>query len=357
MARSGEFCFGGILSSVENSDRSETNAGTVVSRETVFISAAATEQVLEWDDMIAGLRAAYAAPHQSHTSYRAVARGNKTWLRGLVSCPPASRFMGTKVFGVARERKVSYLVSLFDQETSELVALVDALNITALRTAATSAVAVDAMAKGGALNVGVLGSGAEAQEHLGAIARVRPLKSVRVFSPTAVRREAFAARFSEELKVDCKAVATSREAVEGVDLLVAAARSHDETPIFSGDWLRPGQMVVSIGATLPEQHEIDPRTIEVCDLIVCDMVHEVIEETGDFIDAKKAGVAFDHKMASLNDLIMGKLAGRLASARIPMYKSVGAAIQDITVAEIAYQRAIERKLAVPLPMALVPRQV
>ena len=154
-----------------------------------------------------------------------------------------------------------------------------------------------------------------------------------------------------------RAWGTARAAVDDVDLLIAAARSRDETPIFSGDLLKPGMMVVSIGATLPEQHEIDPRTIDVCDLIVCDMVHEVIEETGDFIDAKAAGVAFEHKMGSLNDLVMGKLAARLASAEIPMYKSVGAAIQDIAVAEIAYQRAVERNLAVPLPMALVPRQL
>ena len=178
-----------------------------MSRQVVFIPASATEQVLRWDDMIAGLRAAYSVQHQSHTSYRAVARGDRTWLRGLVSCPPASRFMGTKVFGVARERKVSYLVSLFDQETSELVALVDALHITALRTAATSAVAIDVMAKrGGPLRVGVLGSGAEAQEHLSALSHVRELRSVRVFSPTAARREAFATRFAKELKIDCQGV-------------------------------------------------------------------------------------------------------------------------------------------------------
>lgn len=328
-----------------------------MSRPAVFVSASATEQVLDWGDMIKGLRAAYAVQHQAQTSFRAVARGERTWLRGLVSCPPGSRFMGTKVFGVARERKVTYLVALIDQETAELVALVDALNITALRTAATSAVAVDMMARSDAQHIGVLGSGAEAQEHLAALAHVRKPGSVRVFSPTQSRREAFAAKFTMELGVQCKAVASAREAVEGVDILIAAARSHDETPIFKGDWLRPGQLVVSIGATLPEQHEIDPRTIDVCDLIVCDMVHEVIHETGDFIDAKAAGVAFEHKMFALNDLVMGKLAPRLASARIPMYKSVGAAIQDITVAEIAFKRATERGLGVPLPVELTPRQL
>jgi len=325
--------------------------------EAVFVSAAATEQVLEWGDMIDGLRRAYAVQHQPKTSFRAVARGDRTWLRGLVSCPPGSRYMGTKVFGVAREKRVSYLIALFDQETSELAALIDALNITALRTAATSAVAIDRMARPGPVRVGVLGSGAEAQEHLAALWHVRKPSQVNVFSPTRERRESFAARFTKELGIDCRAVASAREAVDGADILVAAARSHDETPIFRGEWLRPGQLVVSIGATLPEQHEIDPQTIDACDLIVCDMVHEVIEETGDFIDAAAAGVKFEHKMASLNELMMGGLDARLAAARLPMYKSVGAAIQDITVAEIAFRRAVEQGLAVPLPMSLVARQL
>ncbi len=103
----------------------------------VFISAEATEQVLAWPDMIAGLRAAYAAPHNPRTSYRAVARSDRNWIRGLVSVPPAGAFMGAKIFGVARGKRVSYLVPLFDQESAELVALVDALHVTALRTAAT----------------------------------------------------------------------------------------------------------------------------------------------------------------------------------------------------------------------------
>jgi ornithine cyclodeaminase/alanine dehydrogenase-like protein (mu-crystallin family) len=116
--------------------------------------------------------------------------------------------------------------------------------------------------------------------------------------------------------------------------------------------LCPGMVVVSIGSTAPEQREIDPRTVEACDLIVADQVDEVMEETGDFIAARAAGVRFEHKVASLNDLVMGKLGERVASARLPMYKSVGAALQDIAVAEIAVRRARERGLAVPLPIEL-----
>jgi ornithine cyclodeaminase/alanine dehydrogenase-like protein (mu-crystallin family) len=116
-------------------------------------------------------------------------------------------------------------------------------------------------------------------------------------------------------------------------------------------------VVVSIGSTAPEQREIDPRTVEACDLIVADQVDEVMEETGDFIAARAAGVRFEHKVVSLNDLVMGRLGERVASARLPMYKSVGAALQDIAVAEIAVHRARERGLAVPLPIALDIKQV
>ena len=144
--------------------------------------------------------------------------------------------------------------------------------------------------------------------------------------------------------------------MEGADVVLAAARSHGETPVFDGEWLRPGMLIVSIGSTSPAQREIDPRTIERSELIVCDAVDEVAEQTGDFIAARAAGVAFEHKMASLNDLVLGRLDARLAGARLALYKSVGEALQDVTVAELAVRRARERGLAVALPVALELKQ-
>jgi ornithine cyclodeaminase/alanine dehydrogenase len=323
-----------------------------VSRKPVFVSAAATAQVLAWDDMIAGVRAAYAVPHEPDTSTRAVARGGGDSIRGLVAVPPVGRYMGAKVFGVARARQVTYLVTLFDRETSELVALVDALHITALRTAATSAVAVDRLVQRCPAMLGVLGSGAEAQAHVRAFASVRTLRGVRIFSPNAANRERAAQQLSCELRVPCTPTASAADAVAGADIVVAAARSHDETPILSGDWLAPGVLLVSIGSTLPEQRELDVRSIELCDLIVCDMVHEVANETGDFLAAKGAGLDFAGKLATLNDLVTRKLDTRVAAARQPMYKSVGAAVQDVAVAEIAYRRAVERGLAAELDAGL-----
>jgi alanine dehydrogenase len=323
----------------------------------VFVSAAATREVLDWDDAIAGLRAAYSAPHTQATSVRALARGQGSWLRGLVAVPPNRTLMGSKVFGLARERRATYLISLFDQDTGDLVALVDGIDITSMRTAATSALALDALAPRRPIVLGVCGSGAEAKAHVRAFSRVRTLQSVSLYSPTVANRERAADELASELGIACTAHASARDAIEGSDVVLAAARSHDETPVFEGAWLRPGMVVVSVGSTLSEQREIDHQTIAACDLIVCDMVHEVVELTGDFIAARDAGVPFSEKMASLNDLVMGRLTERVGAARLTMYKSVGAALQDITVASIAVERARQRGLSIALPIELETKHV
>ncbi len=324
----------------------------------MFVSAAATRDALNWKDIVERLRAAYSQPHGPLASPpRVVARGSGNWLRALAAVPPGSHYMGTKVFGFGRRHSVSYLIALFDQETGALAALVDGNLITAYRTAATSAVAVDRLAPAETPVLAVLGSGLEAQMHARAIAAVRKLGEVRVYSPTEENRKAFAARFSDELGIPCTPVSTPQQAIRHASIVAAAARSHDETPILLGRWLEDGQVVVSIGSTLPDQREIDEQVVERCDLIVCDMPEEVAEQTGDMLAATAAGIAFEHKLVSLNELLTDAAAAkRAAAARLPMFKSVGAAIQDVVVAEFAYERAIEKGLAERTELGFLMKQ-
>lgn len=312
----------------------------------IFVSAEASRQVLAWPDVIDRLRRAYSVPHGPHASPpRVLARGKGSWLRALAAAPPNGRYMGAKIFGMGRTKSVSYMIALFEQETGGLAALVDANLVTAYRTAGTSAVAVDRLAPPGPAALGVLGSGLEAKMHVRAIASTRPISGLRVFSPTEANRIAFAFTIADELGFPCMPVDTPEEAVENAGIVVAAARSHDETPILHGRSLRDGMLVVSIGSTLPEQREIDPQVVEVCDLIVCDMVEEVVHETGDMIAAKAAGVEFDHKIVSLNDLMTEAIGDRVKAARRPMFKSIGAAIQDIVVAELVVEKAVAAGLS------------
>lgn len=316
----------------------------------LFVPTDVVEQVLAWPEMVERLRAAYSADiSEAANPPRVVARGDRTWFRALASAPSTSRYMGAKVFGMSRERAVSYVVALMDQQSGGFAGFVDAYRVTACRTGATSAVAVDRLATPGPKRLAVLGSGTEATSHILAIAAVRPLSAIAIFSPTAANREALAARMTAELGVPARGVATPEEAVEGADIVTACARARGEQPILHGDWLRPGTVVVSIGSTLPEQREIDVSVVAACDLIVCDMVEEVVEETGDMLAATATGLDFHPKLGSLNDLVRGRLDDRIAKARLPMFKSVGSAIQDIVIAELAFEKAIERGLALPFP--------
>ena len=147
--------------------------------------------------------------------------------------------------------------------------------------------------------------------HARAISNVRPIESVRVFSPTAKNREAFASELGVELGVSITPVVSAEAAVDGATIICAAARSHDETPILLGKWLKPGVLTVSIGSTLPEQFEIDVEVVRRADLIVCDVPEEVVEETGDMLAAVKAGVHVEDKVISLNQLMSGQAPGRL----------------------------------------------
>ena len=191
------------------------------------------------------------------------------------------------------------------------------------------------------LSVGVVGSGFEAYHHLAALASVRKISRVVVYSPTAANREAFAKRALDELGVETTAVNRAEAAVDGVDVLLCAARSRGEQPTIQGAWLRPGMTVVSIGSTLPEQREVDTETLAKADIIVADMVEEVVEDTGDFLAARDAGVEFEGKVHALADVAAGLVAARPSAEAIVLYKSVGTAVQDVVVAELLLRKSRE----------------
>ncbi len=318
-----------------------------------FLSEADTEQILKWPEVIACLALAYRSPDDPGAAPpRVVARKGSAWLRVLAAMSSSGRYMGVKIIGRARTPRSSYLIPLWDQESAELVCLLDGKHITAMRTAGTTAVAVDRLLPPGGINVAVLGAGQEAQAHAGAIATVRPFKSLAVFSPTPASRERFASKLSQELKLECRIAESAQGVIAGADLIIAAARSRDEAPILGGAWLKPGTMVVSIGSTLPEQFEVDPAVIRRAELIVADVPEEVMHETGDMLAARAAGVAFESKIVALADLVQGRRVVRQRADNIILFKSVGSALQDIAVAEMCFDKARQRGLGTRLPVGL-----
>lgn len=321
----------------------------------VFVSSDATRSVFDWAAAIAALQEAYAAPtDRSALPNRSVANGRGAWLRTLPAIPATGRYFGTKVMAMAPtapEPGVEYVIVLFDRETSRIAAFVDGNMVTGYRTAATSAAALDRLVAPDAHTLGVLGSGLEASMHTRAIASIRPLERVTVFSPTPASRERFAVTIGDELGVEVVAVAEPQAAAEASDIVVAAARSHGEQPILFGDWLAPGTTVCSIGSTIPQQREIDVSVVERCDLIVCDALDEVLDETGDMLAAHDAGIEVRRKSIALADLMSGTADDLVAAATMPMFKSVGGGLQDVVVAGLILDEARRRDLTTALPIA------
>lgn len=326
-----------------------------MSQKTLILSDSDVRAAFDWSSAIVALRDAYAVEvSDAQFPPRSMARGQGVWLRTLSGVMPGQKYLGAKMIAASpRNACASYLVPLFDGATMALEALMDAASITGLRTAATSALAARQLLLAAGPRVAVIGSGFEARTHLEALAQSGPIDAVEVFSPRETSRAAFCAAMAEK-GIAVTQAESAEAAVANAHLVICAARSHDESPTLRGAWLRPGMTVVSIGSTLPEQRELDPEAIARADLIVADMVEEVAHDTGDMIAATAAAVPFDDKLASLSAVVSGAHPGRTSSDQIMLYKSVGAAIQDLTVAALCVERARELGIGTEIPAPIHP---
>ena len=324
-------------------------------RPALFLTDEDVAQLSDLPSAIAAIRAAYSAPVDVRRNPgRIFADSTREWMRVMPSVPTTGRLFGVKSINgsFADGLSVSYLISLFDKETADLVALVDGNRVTGLRTAATSAVGAQAIAPTRPLRVGVIGSGFEARSHTAALSLVTRFASVAVFSPTPENREAFAESFSQSLGVPVIPVDSAEQAVRGADLVLCAARSRDEAPTLRAEWVGDDATVVSIGSTTPTQRELPAELIARAALIVADGVEEVLHGSGDMIAARAAAIDVEAVTASLNAVLLGERAVDLERG-IRIYKSTGAGLQDIVVAEALVDLARERGIGTELPVGIV----
>jgi ornithine cyclodeaminase/alanine dehydrogenase len=322
---------------------------------TEFVCDADVSALVDWPAAVDALRAAYAVPLPAGAlPGRTMARSAPAWLRSMSAVSPSGRYLGNKLIAAnTQARRASYLISLFDLATTELVALVDGRHITGMRTSATAVVAIEACTAPPFGKVAVVGSGLEAQSVLAALASRHELDTVVVFSPSPDSRARFVSRAAEQ-GIAVSPAGSAREAVEGAGLVLVAARSRDETPVIDGAWLSAGATVVSLGSTIPEQRELDVETLRRAARVVADIPDEVVHDTGDGIAATSVGVDLAAKTVSLQSVVAGDVVARRDRDEVVVYKSVGSALQDVVLAELVVDLARAAGRAVPLPQTIVP---
>ena len=229
-------------------------------------------------------------------------------------------------------------VLLFETEHGRLIAILDASTITAMRTAAVSAVATRLLARPDARTLALLGAGVQAATHLEAICLVREIETVRVWSRSGDRARAFADRVGAN-GPRILVCASAREAVDGSDIVCTLTSSRE--PVLFGDWLTPGMHVNAVGSVAPSR-ELDSAAV-VRSRLYTDRRESALNEAGEFLVPKREGLIGDaHIVGEIGELLVDppRVAGRRSADEITLFKSLGLAIEDLASARRIYDRAV-----------------
>jgi ornithine cyclodeaminase/alanine dehydrogenase-like protein (mu-crystallin family) len=253
----------------------------------------------------------------------------------------------------------SHLASivLLDPQTGALLALLDGRYITEARTAAVSAISSRLLAKKTASSLALIGTGVQARSHLDALSSVHRLRQVTVWSPNKAHRQ----RFVEEAETartvrpgsgpgpTLVAADHAGEAIVGADIIVLVTAS--PTPVLESGWVKPGAHVISVGACRPTQREMDPALVARARLFV-DSRSAALVESGDvLLGIQENRFGADHIVAELGELLADEtLAGRRTDTEVTIFKSLGLAVEDVTAADRAYRRAVERNVGQELTL-------
>ena len=242
-----------------------------------------------------------------------------------------SVFVGNASLGLPSH---SATVILLDPATGALLAVLDAAYITEARTAAVSALAVEALALPETPVLAVLGSGVQACSHIEALPHVRHFTEIRCWSPTAANLHRFCHGFTH---VKVEPAHSAEAAVRGADVIVLATSS--PMPVIQNAWVKEGACVISVGACRPNQRESDPDLVTRAAVYV-DARASALTESGDIVQGIAEGrFTASHLRAELGELLADPTLGPRNPDEVILFKSLGLAVEDLAAAHLAYTRA------------------
>jgi len=255
---------------------------------------------------------------------------------------PEARALATKIISIYPKNPTKGLpttaawIIVNDPETGMIEALLDGTYLTAMRTGAVTGVAARYLAPKDSKKAAMIGCGVQGKTQAWAVAETRAIEKMRVFDLSRERMDLFSREMSGKLGIDVVPSDSVAEAVNGVDIVVTATTSKD--PVVRREWLGERVHVSAIGAFYPDYRELDTGTIRDAKLVV-DSREAIMDEAGDILIPISEGViGVDHVYAELGDLVLGRKPGRTDDDGLTVFKSVGLAIQDSSVARLVLDK-------------------
>lgn len=253
--------------------------------------------------------------------------------------------VGTKTWAHTAGGAMPLLI-LIDSENGSVQAIIEAFALGQMRTGGISGLGTDVMARPDASRMTMIGTGKQSITQVAAVAAVRPLTRVTVWSPTAVNREALAEKIEAKLGVEAIATQTLDEALDSADIVTLATRAR--SPFLSADVLPRGVHVNAVGAITPERAEFDAALIERASVMAADSVPQVRKLSREFMDAFGEDEARWQRLQSLSTLVAGN-ARRPADADLTLFKPMGMGISDLSLGIALLKAAREAGAGRPLP--------
>jgi ornithine cyclodeaminase len=240
---------------------------------------------------------------------------------------------------------INALVALIDPVTGLPLAILDGTYLTALRTGAASGAATELLARPDAETVAILGTGVQGRTQLQAVSTVRSIERVLVFDTREGAAEAFRAEMGEAgppIPRRIEVASTAKEAITEADILCTATTS--STPVFSDSDVKPGCHINAIGSFTPQMQELPEETVSRA-LLVVDSREAAWAEAGDLIIARKRGLITEASIhAEIGEIVAGTKPGRTSSDQVTLFKSVGNAVQDVSVGARILEEAKKKGL-------------
>lgn len=254
---------------------------------------------------------------------------------------------GLKTYTASR-KGARFLVLLYESETGDLLAMMEADRLGQMRTGAASGVATKYMAREDADTVGIYGTGWQAESQLMAVCAVRKIKSIKAYSRKPEHRQNFSEKMSPLLGVEVVPVEKPEDAAVDQSILITMTSGRE--PVLLGEWISEGIHINAAGSNFLSKAEIDVEAVRRSNIIAVDSIEQSKIEAGDLLPAVERGVISWDAVTELGHIIAGHVKGRTGDADITLFKSNGIALEDISTALRVYHLAKERGLGEELKL-------